>query len=225
MTGTNEANRKKWGEPTTVRDIANTFVKYLDQEIDSLPWSESPLTGEADAIRADLVALNKRGLLTINSQPAVDGVKSSHPVHGWGPSNGYVYQKAYLELLVPPAIIDQMIARIDSKPTLSYYAVTKDGELKTNAPSDGPNAVTWGVFPGKEIVQPTIVESVSFLAWRDEAFRLGTDWAHCFDSNTPSRALIDNIMNEWYLVNVGMSHHAAASPGLALANLSPFSEQ
>ncbi|KAL3955388.1 hypothetical protein ACCO45_010951 [Purpureocillium lilacinum] len=195
LTGTNEANRKKWGEPTTVRDIANTFVKYLDQEIDSLP-------GATDAIRADLVALNKRGLLTINSQPAVDGVKSSHPVHGWGPSNGYVYQKAYLELLVPPAIIDQMIARIDSKPTLSYYAVTKDGELKTNAPSDGPNAVTWGVFPGKEIVQPTIVESVSFLAWRDEAFRLGTDWAHCFDSNTPSRALIDKIMNEWYLVNV-----------------------
>ncbi|KAJ6444330.1 methylenetetrahydrofolate reductase 2 [Purpureocillium lavendulum] len=202
LTGTNEANRKKWGEPTSVRDIANTFVKYLDQEIDSLPWSESPLTGEADAIRADLVALNKRGLLTINSQPAVDGVKSSHPVHGWGPSNGYVYQKAYLELLVPPAVVDQMIARIDSKPTLSYYAVTKDGELKTNAPSDGPNAVTWGVFPGKEIVQPTIVESVSFLAWRDEAFRLGTDWAHCFDSNTPSRALIEKIMSEWYLVNV-----------------------
>ncbi|PNY25397.1 Methylenetetrahydrofolate reductase [Tolypocladium capitatum] len=202
LTGTNEANRKKWGEPTTVRDIANTFVRYLDQKIDSLPWSESPLTGEADAIRRDLVALNQRGLLTINSQPAVDGVKSSHPVHGWGPSNGYVYQKAYLELLVPPPIFTDIIGRIESQPGLSYYAVTKDGDLKTNAASDGPNAVTWGVFPGKEIVQPTIVESVSFLAWRDEAFRLGTDWAHCFDSNTPSRALIEKIMNEWYLVNV-----------------------
>ncbi|KND87908.1 Methylenetetrahydrofolate reductase 1 [Tolypocladium ophioglossoides CBS 100239] len=202
LTGTNEANRKKWGEPTTVRDIANTFVRYLDQKIDSLPWSESPLTGEADAIRRDLIALNKRGLLTINSQPAVDGVKSSHPVHGWGPSNGYVYQKAYLELLVPPSILTEIVSRIESQPNLTYYAVTKDGDLKTNAPSDGPNAVTWGVFPGKEIVQPTIVESVSFLAWRDEAFRLGTDWAHCFDSNTPSRALIEKIMNEWYLVNV-----------------------
>lgn len=204
LTGTNEANRKKWGEPTTVRDIANTFVRYLEQKIDSLPWSESPLTGEADAIRQDLVALNKRGFLTINSQPAVNGVKSSHPVHGWGPSNGYVYQKAYLELLVPPSILTEIVSRIQSQPSLTYYAVTKDGELKTNAPSDGPNAVTWGVFPGKEIVQPTIVESVSFLAWRDEAFRLGTDWAHCFDSNTPSRALIEEIMNEWYLVNVGM---------------------
>ncbi|KJZ77995.1 hypothetical protein HIM_02632 [Hirsutella minnesotensis 3608] len=202
LMGTNEANRKKWGEPTTVRDIANTFVRYLDQEIDSLPWSESPLTGEADTIKDNLVALNKRGLLTINSQPAVDGVKSSHPVYGWGPSNGYVYQKAYLELLVPPGIVTEIIKRIDSRPALTYYAVTKEGDLKTNAPSDGPNAVTWGVFPGKEIVQPTIVESVSFLAWRDEAFRLGTDWAHCFDSNSHSRLLIEKIMRDWYLVNI-----------------------
>lgn len=205
LTGTNEANRKKWGEPATVRDLANTFVRYLDQEIDSLPWSESPLTGESDMIKQNLVALNKRGLLTINSQPAVDGVKSSHPVHGWGPSNGYVYQKAYLELLVPPETVGAIISRIDNRPSLTYYAITKDGELKTNAPSDGPNAVTWGVFPGKEIVQPTIVESVSFLAWRDEAFRLGTDWAHCFESNTPTRALLDKVMSEWYLVNIGTS--------------------
>ncbi|KAG6014224.1 hypothetical protein E4U43_006809 [Claviceps pusilla] len=202
LTGTNEANRNKWGEPTTVQEIANIFVRYLNHEIDSLPWSEAPLTSEADAIKDRLIALNKRGLLTINSQPAVDGAKSSHPVHGWGPSNGYVYQKAYLELLVPASIFTEMVKRIESKPTLTYYAVTKDGELHTNAPSDGPNAVTWGVFPGKEIVQPTIVESVSFLAWRDEAFRLGTDWAHCFDSDTPSRVLLDQVMNEWYLINV-----------------------
>jgi len=26
--------------------------------------------------------------------------------------------------------------------------------------------VTWGVFPGKEIIQPTIVEAVSFMAWK-----------------------------------------------------------
>jgi len=48
---------------------------------------------------------------------------------------------------------------------ISYYAVNKAGDLRTNAPNDGPNAVTWGVFPGKEIVQPTIVETISFLAW------------------------------------------------------------
>ena len=203
LTGTNEANRKKWGEPTSVQDVADLFVRYLNQELDSLPWSESPLSNEADSIKDDLVALNKRGILTINSQPAVDGIKSSHPVHGWGPPNGYVYQKAYLEMLIHPNLLDQVLARVERRPQLTYYAVSKNGELQTNAPSDGPNAVTWGVFPGKEIVQPTIVESVSFLAWRDEAFRLGQDWAHCFDANTPSRFLMDGIMNEWFLVNIG----------------------
>ena len=44
--------------------------------------------------------MNERGFLTINSQPAVDGVKSNDPVHGWGPKNGYVYQKVRLPLTV-----------------------------------------------------------------------------------------------------------------------------
>ena len=47
-----------------------------------------------------------------------------------------------------------------------YYAINKHGELKTNSRDQGPNAVTWGVFPGKEIIQPTIVEAVSFIAWK-----------------------------------------------------------
>jgi methylenetetrahydrofolate reductase (NADPH) len=202
LTGTNEANRKKWGEPTSVQDIADLFVRYLEKGIDSLPWSEAPLSSEADSIKDNLVALNKRGLLTINSQPAVDGVKSTHPVHGWGPSNGYVYQKSYLELLVHPDLFPEVIRRVEEHPQLTYYAVAKTGDLRTNAPSDGPNAVTWGVFPGKEIVQPTIVESISFLAWRDEAYRLGIDWAHCFDAGSPSRVLIEKVVNEWHLVNV-----------------------
>jgi methylenetetrahydrofolate reductase (NADPH) len=31
---------------------------------------------------------------------------------------------------------------------------------------DGKNAVTWGVFPGQEIVQTTIIERESFLTWK-----------------------------------------------------------
>jgi hypothetical protein len=31
---------------------------------------------------------------------------------------------------------------------------------------DAANTVTWGIFPGKEIVQPTIIEEVSFCAWK-----------------------------------------------------------
>lgn len=202
LTGTNESNRKKWGEPKSIKDIANLFVRYLEKEIDSLPWSESPLTSEAESIKNDLIDLNKRGLLTINSQPAVNGVKSSHPVHGWGPPNGYVYQKAYLELLIPPELFEQILPRLHSHPDFSYYAISKSGTLQSNVTSEGPNAVTWGVFPGKEIVQPTIVESISFLAWKDEAFRLAVDWSHCYDADTPSRVLIEKMANEWYLINI-----------------------
>ncbi|KKA29910.1 hypothetical protein TD95_001472 [Thielaviopsis punctulata] len=202
LPGTSEQNRAKYGEPQSVYDIAQLFVRYLKKDLETLPWSESPLTGESNVIREKLIDLNGRGLITINSQPAVSGVKSSDPVHGWGPKGGYVYQKAYLELLVHPDVYPKLIERIEKNPDMTYYSVTNTGELKTNAPSEGPNAVTWGVFPGKEIVQPTIVESISFLAWKDEAFRLGKDWAHCYEAGSPSRQLIDNIMDNWHLVNI-----------------------
>ena len=34
------------------------------------------------------------------------------------------------------------------------------------------NAVTWGVFPDREVMQPTVVDFKSFVAWKDEARRL-----------------------------------------------------
>ena len=36
----------------------------------------------------------------------------------------------------------------------------------TNCSESEPIAVTWGVFPGKEIIQPTIVDIVSFQVWK-----------------------------------------------------------
>ena len=203
LKGTNEQNVKLWGKPESLKDVANIFIRYLEGKLQSLPWSESPITSEAEAIRPELIDLNRRGFLTITSQPSVNGVKSAHPVHGWGPKGGYVYQKAYIELLISPHSISKLIARIERNPNMTYYAVTKEGNLRTNAPTEGPNAVTWGVFPGKEIVQPTIVETISFLAWKDEAFRLGTDWAKCYPASSPSRRLIEQIMDTWYLINIG----------------------
>lgn len=204
LKGTNTQNIKLWGSPRTLRDVANVFIRFLNNELQSLPWSEEPLNNESLEIRPELINLNKRGLLTITSQPSVNGVESSHPVHGWGPQGGYVYQKAYLEILVSPELISPLIDRIAEDAGVTFYAVNKDGDFRSNAVTDGPNAVTWGVFPGKEIVQPTIVETVSFLAWKDEAFRFGTDWAHCHPAQSVSRELINSIMDHWYLVNIGM---------------------
>ncbi|MCJ1478224.1 hypothetical protein MMC13_006900 [Lambiella insularis] len=202
LKGSNEQNKKLWGEPRSLRDIANLFIRFLKNELQSLPWSESPITSEADSIKAELLNLNRRGFLTINSQPSVNGVRSTDPVYGWGPQGGYCYQKAYLELMVSPQLISELLHRIEKVDSITYYAVTKAGGLKTNAPSDGPNAVTWGVFPGKEIVQPTIVEKTSFEAWKDEAFQLGSDWARCHSLSSPSRNVISGIMENWYLVNI-----------------------
>jgi methylenetetrahydrofolate reductase (NADPH) len=106
-------------------------------------------------------------------------------------------------LFISPELFPEIKRRIENHPDLTYHAVTKSGNLETNAQSEGPNAVTWGVFPGKEIVQPTIVERISFLAWKDEAFQLGTEWARCYEAGSPSRLLLDGIMNTWYLVNIG----------------------
>lgn len=54
-----------------------------------LPWSEmDSLQHETGAIQARLVALNRGGLLTINSQPAVNGAPSADPHVGWGGPNG-----------------------------------------------------------------------------------------------------------------------------------------
>ena len=203
LKGTNENNRKIWGEPASVREVSDLFVKYMQGKVESLPWSEAAISSEADAIAEHLVDLNSRCILTVNSQPPVNGVKSSDKSYGWGPKNGYVYQKAYLEVLVSPELIAELLTRIERDPELTYYAVQMNGDLKTNAPGEGPNAVTWGVFPGKEIVQPTIVEAVSFLAWKDEFYRLGMDWAHCYDAASPSRHLITYMMENWHLVNIG----------------------
>lgn len=203
LKGTNEHNRKLWGEPKNVKDISDLFVDYINGKVESLPWSEAPVGAETDAIKEDLIELNERGFLTINSQPAIDGKKSSDPVHGWGPRNGYVYQKAYLELLVNPHLIDTLVERMEADPDVTYYAVNNSGVLRTNTQDDsGPNAVTWGVFPGKEIVQPTIVETISFLAWRDEFYHLGSEWSKCYEEGSEARSLIKDLIENWYLVNI-----------------------
>lgn len=35
--------------------------------------------------------------------------------------------------------------------------------------------LTWGVFPDKEILQPTIFDPSTFLVWKTEAFQVPSD--------------------------------------------------
>ncbi|CAG8659558.1 10080_t:CDS:2, partial [Acaulospora morrowiae] len=189
-----------WGYPYTLNDIFSMFVRYCRDEITSLPWSDQPLAKETEIIRDRLTYINSLGYLTINSQPSVNGARSDDNVFGWGPKN--VQLKAYLEIFVSPTKLDSLIARIERDPNITFYAVNKQGDLKTNTQSEGPNAVTWGVFPGKEIIQPTIVEAVSFVAWKDEAFELWNEWAKIYEPDSVSRKLILQVAENWYLINI-----------------------
>nr|XP_028572271.1 uncharacterized protein LOC114590064 isoform X3 [Podarcis muralis] len=49
---------------------------------------------------------------------------------------------------------------------VNYHIVNVKGENITNAHEMQPNAVTWGIFPGREIIQPTVVDPVSFMYWK-----------------------------------------------------------
>ena len=63
-------------------------------------------------------------------------------------------------------------------------------------------AVTWGVFPGREIVQPTVVDPASFGAWSTEAFALWKQWETIYEKGSASRQLIESIRKTYWLVNI-----------------------
>ncbi|HJL63194.1 MAG TPA: hypothetical protein QGH36_03220, partial [Candidatus Marinimicrobia bacterium] len=140
---------------------------------------------------------------TINSQPKINGVPSEDAEVGWGGPGGRIYQKAYLEFFTSKDKLDKLLKSISSKENISYQAINISGDLITNLPENNVTAVTWGVFPDKEIMQPTIVDTRSFLIWKDEAFSLWmNDWASIYEAKSESYELIKEIYNTYYLVNV-----------------------
>ena len=76
-----------------MEDISEIFQRYVDGSLLAIPWSEEDVNAETSTIKDQLLKLNGKGWWTVASQPAVNGVKSNHPVFGWGPQNGYVFQK------------------------------------------------------------------------------------------------------------------------------------
>jgi methylenetetrahydrofolate reductase (NADPH) len=161
-----------------------------------LPWCEDDvISPETNIIRDDLLKLNINGIFTTNSQPAINGISSNDPIYGWGGSGGYVYQKAYLEFFMSPDVLDKLLIVLREYPNITYHALNQKGDSFSN--SNSVNAVTWGVFPGKEIIQPTVVDPASFPIWKDEAFEM---WKDLYDST--GSAIINNIYNSYFLVNL-----------------------
>jgi methylenetetrahydrofolate reductase (NADPH) len=193
---------KLWGNPETVSELANVFCQYINGETSSLPWCDTPLQPESNVLHERLLSLNQNGFFTINSQPSVDGALSSDKTYGWGPKNGFVFQKSYLEFFISPVAVELLMDKISNYPYITFYGVNEQGDLVTNSKGDSPNAVTWGVFPGQEIVQPTVVDGAAFNAWKDEAFELWRQWGSIYPQGSRSWQFLDNIKKNWHLVNI-----------------------
>ena len=92
------------------------------------------------------------------------------------------------------------------------YAVNHDSSAIINAITDETaqesnhvtTALTWGVFPNREILQPTIFDSQTYChVWSEEAFALWKSaWMNLYDVDSTSWCLIDNIYDTYYLVAV-----------------------
>ncbi|KAI1468420.1 MTHFR-domain-containing protein [Daldinia caldariorum] len=206
-----------WGYPAKREDINDLFVRHLKKELSAIPWSEEEFNEETQMIADELVRLNRKGWWTVASQPAVNGLRSSDPVFGWGPQQGFVFQKAFVEFFIPSAEWRVLLEKLQSsevQDTVCFYAANAAGDfvssdltggLAGEAKEPSTNAVTWGVFPGKEIVTPTIIEEVSFRAWSEEAFGIFGAWAQIYGKGSDTEKLLEKAKADSWLVNI--IHH------------------
>jgi methylenetetrahydrofolate reductase (NADPH) len=198
-----------WSDEVNPEDVA-----------DALP----ALRAETATIRTELLALIEKGYWTVASQPAVDGVRSDDEVFGWGPKGeGFCFQRPFCEFLTTKEKWEKEV-----RPKLAKVTIEEASWMKTDAhgvyeSSDGitsgrsvqskttskrapgtsvVNAVTWGVFRGREIITPTIIESESFRAWAEEAFTLFSEWAACFKRGSAECTFLEHMKDNTVLVSV-----------------------
>ena len=202
--------------PTTPQDVHEVFARYVEGGIPHIPWCEMPLQPESYLIQSQLATLNRAGFLTINSQPSVNGAVSTHPTFGWGGPGGVVYQKAYCECFASPENTNRLLAMISNHPSMNLYAVNNSGqELRVGVEEGGITALTWGVFPNREILQPTIFDPSTFLVWAEEAFSLWTiQWLNLYDMESESHDLIETVRDTYYLVAIIDNDFISANDGL-----------
>ncbi|RAK80390.1 methylenetetrahydrofolate reductase (NAD(P)H) MET12 [Aspergillus fijiensis CBS 313.89] len=231
---------KVWGYPVTRDDISALFRRHVSGELYIVPWSEggaeegsgTTLNAETEIIRPELLQLiDKRGWWTLASQPAINGVRSDDPIFGWGPpGEGFVFQKPFVEFFCPSAdyhtILKPLLERHGHE-KLAWFATNVRGDFESSLPGSNAedpdpidinpanvNAVTWGVFRGKEIVTPTIIEEVSFRAWGDEAYRIWDEWRRIYPKNSATERFLDATKNDvWLVCVVGQEFGAGTEVG------------
>lgn len=192
---------KLWGHPVDKDDISKIFKRHIEGDLEAIPWSEQGLSPETSTISKELLGLNTKGWWTVASQPAVNGVKSTDQVFGWGPKNGFVFQKPFVEFFLPSADWIALQPRLKAHDQITYFAGNASGDFDASDES-AVNPVTWGTFTGKEIVTPTIIEAVSFRSWCDEAWSIWREWQRIYPSRSQTARLLGEMRKDLWLVNV-----------------------
>lgn len=201
------------------------------------------LNPETAVIRPYLLKLvEKRGWWTLASQPAVNGIRNDNSIFGWGPpGEGFVFQKAFVEFFCSKndfySTLKPLLQRYGHD-EFAWFATNAAGNFESSAPTSAPtatgpvdvgfddmddfpssssasvNAVTWGVFRGKEIITPTIIEEVSFRAWGEEAFRIWDEWRRIFPRGSPTESFLEQMKNDvWLVCVIGQRFGAGGEPG------------
>ncbi|KAF2232374.1 methylenetetrahydrofolate reduct [Viridothelium virens] len=207
------AARELWGWPVSREDVSEVFRRYLKGELRAVPWSVGSADGgeglskETATIRRELLGLiGRKGWWSVASQPAVNGVRSGDEVFGWGPRNGFVFQKPFVEFFLGRKDWEGLRRKLEGREEeVTFFAGNAAGDFEASD-AKSVNPVTWGSFSGKEIITPTIIEAVSFRAWCEEAFGIWGEWERIYPVRSATAKLIRSIREDVWLVNI--IHHA-----------------
>ena len=201
-----------WGgsEAVTCEEDVWRMVQsyYSGSEVTITPWCSEAVSGQARLVTSILASLASSGVLTTNCQVAATNVPSEDPVIGWGPPGGFISQKGYLEFLMPKSRLASLLACVQSHPGVSYQVVSSDMmvDLTNLEDRDQALAVTWAVFPGQELVTPTITQPRLFPSWSREVFTLlEAGWGGLYPEDSPARSVIKdvaaNYLHVWLVDN------------------------
>lgn len=98
-------------------------------------------------------------------------------------------------------------------------AVNKEGTWMSNVGPGEVNAVTWGVFPAREIIQPTVVDPSSFMVWKDEAFEIWSrGWALLYPEDDPSRKLLEEVGSRVFSYSFYTLYSLVSLPRMEFSN-------
>mmetsp|Transcript_5077 Transcript_5077/g.7962 ORF Transcript_5077/g.7962 Transcript_5077/m.7962 type:complete len:117 (-) Transcript_5077:1428-1778(-) len=87
---------------------------------------------------------------------------------------------------------------------MNLYGINSSGkEINAGITEGGTTALTWGVFPNREIVQPTVFDPQAFQVWAEEAFSLWTNmWLDLYEPGGDSYDLIETVRDTFFLVAI-----------------------